>query len=172
MRSCRCGRSGATGARQPSRPTPRCRSPRRAPRDRRRPPAPRAWPTPSPSGSRRFAPTRQNRPTPSPRPAPHPPARPGPSPRDSDTPDRLKALAGLIAQPLGIRVATVDADGEFDTHEGQAATLTRDLGAVGEALAMFQADLEARGIANRVLTFVWSEFGRRPTANKSAGTDH
>jgi uncharacterized protein (DUF1501 family) len=66
----------------------------------------------------------------------------------------------------------VDADGEFDTHEGQAATLTRDLGAVGEALATFQADLEQRGIADRVLTFVWSEFGRRPEANKSLGTDH
>ena len=81
-------------------------------------------------------------------------------------------LAGLIAQPLGIRMATVDADGEFDTHEGQAQALDRDLGAVGEALATFQADLEARGVADRVLTFVWSEFGRRPEANKSGGTDH
>jgi uncharacterized protein (DUF1501 family) len=93
-------------------------------------------------------------------------------PEDNDTADRLKVLAGLLAQPLGIRVATVDADGEFDTHEGQAQTLDRDLGAVGEALATFQADLEARGIADRVLTFVWSEFGRRPTANRSGGTDH
>jgi uncharacterized protein (DUF1501 family) len=93
-------------------------------------------------------------------------------PADNETGDRLKVLAGLLSQPLGIRVATVDADGEFDTHEGQAQTLDQDLGAVGEALATFQADLEARGIANRVLTFVWSEFGRRPTANKSGGTDH
>jgi uncharacterized protein (DUF1501 family) len=104
--------------------------------------------------------------------SPDPLAGPVTYPQDNDTADRLKVLAGLIAQPLGIRVATVDADGEFDTHEGQAATLTRDLGAVGEALATFQADLEARGVADRVLTFVWSEFGRRPGANKSAGTDH
>ncbi|HWH93722.1 MAG TPA: DUF1501 domain-containing protein [Baekduia sp.] len=93
-------------------------------------------------------------------------------PADNETADRLRVLAGLIAQPLGIRVATVDADGQFDTHEGQALTLERDLGDVGEALAAFQADLEARGVADRVLTFVWSEFGRRPGANKSAGTDH
>jgi uncharacterized protein (DUF1501 family) len=93
-------------------------------------------------------------------------------PDNNDTADRLKVLAGLLGQPLGIRVATVDADGQFDTHEGQAATLTRDLGATGEALATFQADLEARGLADRVLTFVWSEFGRRPEANKSLGTDH
>ncbi|HMJ35564.1 MAG TPA: DUF1501 domain-containing protein [Baekduia sp.] len=93
-------------------------------------------------------------------------------PEGNDTADRLKVLAGLLAQPLGIRVATVDADGAFDTHEGQAQTLDRDLGAAGEALATFQSDLEARGIADRVLTFVWSEFGRRPTANRSGGTDH
>jgi uncharacterized protein (DUF1501 family) len=104
--------------------------------------------------------------------SPDPLAGPVTYPEDNDTADRLKVLAGLIAQPLGIRMATVDADGEFDTHEGQAQTLDRDLGAVGEALATFQADLEARGVANRVLTFVWSEFGRRPEANKSGGTDH
>jgi uncharacterized protein (DUF1501 family) len=93
-------------------------------------------------------------------------------PADNPTAARLKVLAGLLAQPLGIRVATVDAEAQFDTHEGQAATLEKDLGKVGEALATFQADLEARGIAQRVLTFVWSEFGRRPMANRSGGTDH
>jgi uncharacterized protein (DUF1501 family) len=103
---------------------------------------------------------------------PDPLAGPVAYPEDNDTADRLKVLAGLLSQPLGIRVATVDADGAFDTHEGQAQTLDRDLGAVGEALAAFQADLEARGLAQRVLTFVWSEFGRRPTANRSGGTDH
>jgi uncharacterized protein (DUF1501 family) len=104
--------------------------------------------------------------------APDPLAGPVAYPADNPTADRLKMLAGLLAQPLGIRVATVEADGAFDTHEGQAATLAKDLGAVGQALAAFQADLEARGVARRVLTFVWSEFGRRPTANKSGGTDH
>ena len=104
--------------------------------------------------------------------SPDPLAGPVTYPEDNDTADRLRVLAGLLAQPLGIRVATVDADGEFDTHEGQAATLDKDLGSVGEALATFQADLEARGVADRVLTFVWSEFGRRPEANKSGGTDH
>ena len=36
----------------------------------------------------------------------------------------------------------------------------------------FQADLEARGLADRVLVHLWSEFGRRPEENGSAGTDH
>jgi uncharacterized protein (DUF1501 family) len=36
----------------------------------------------------------------------------------------------------------------------------------------FQRDLEARGIADRVLVHVWSEFGRRAQENGSSGTDH
>jgi len=66
------------------------------------------------------------------------------------------------------------------------AALSRDLGAVVEllragvgmrvavvtALAKFQADLAAAGLAERVVTLVWSEFGRRAKANRSAGTDH
>jgi uncharacterized protein (DUF1501 family) len=39
------------------------------------------------------------------------------------------------------------------------------------SLYAFQRDLEARGIADRVLTLVWSEFGRRAEENGS-GTDH
>ena len=39
-----------------------------------------------------------------------------------------------------------------------------------QSLAAFQADLEARGLADRVLVHVWSEFGRRPEANGAAPT--
>ena len=42
---------------------------------------------------------------------------------------------------------------------------------VTDTIAAFQADLEARGLADRVITLVWSEFGRRPEENAS-GTDH
>jgi uncharacterized protein (DUF1501 family) len=90
----------------------------------------------------------------------------------NDIGDRLSHLAGLLDQPLGIRVATVDADADFDTHSGQPNELATGLGDVSNALASFQADLEQRGIADRVLTFVWTEFGRRPRENDSAGTDH
>ncbi|HEX8745235.1 MAG TPA: DUF1501 domain-containing protein [Thermoleophilaceae bacterium] len=93
-------------------------------------------------------------------------------PADNDLAERLSQLAGLLSQPLGIRVAAVEADGEFDTHDSQPADLTRGLREVSEALSAFQADLEARGLADRVLTFVWSEFGRRPQENESSGTDH
>jgi uncharacterized protein (DUF1501 family) len=97
---------------------------------------------------------------------------PVPYPDNNDLGKRLSRLAALLALPLGIRVATVDADGEFDTHDNQPEDLDKGLREVSAALAAFQADLEARGIADRVLTLVWSEFGRRPKANDSDGTDH
>jgi uncharacterized protein (DUF1501 family) len=101
-----------------------------------------------------------------------PVAYPPTSDRDGGLAARLQVLAGLLAQPLGIRVATVEADGDFDTHDDQRASLTRDLGSLSGALSAFQADLEARGVADRVLTLVWTEFGRRPQENGSSGTDH
>lgn len=85
---------------------------------------------------------------------------------------RLRSLAGLLAQPLGIRVATVEAPGDYDTHDDQPQELDEALRQLSQGLSAFQADLEARGVADRVLTFVWSEFGRRPQSNDSAGTDH
>jgi len=84
----------------------------------------------------------------------------------------LSQLAGLLSLPLGVRVAAVEAEGDFDTHDNQPRELDQGLRQVSEALAAFQADIEARGIADRVLTFVWSEFGRRPEGNESQGTDH
>ncbi|HEX8067822.1 MAG TPA: DUF1501 domain-containing protein [Thermoleophilaceae bacterium] len=93
-------------------------------------------------------------------------------PKGNELADRLASLAGLISQPLGIRVAAVEAEGQFDTHDDQPGDLAAGLREASEALSAFQADLEARGIADRVLTFVWSEFGRRPKENESRGTDH
>jgi uncharacterized protein (DUF1501 family) len=93
-----------------------------------------------------------------------------PYPAKSEFGRRLGHLAAMISKPLGIRVAHVQADGDFDTHDNQAS-LTRLLGDVSECLAAFQADLEARGVSRRTVTLVWSEFGRRPKENGS-GTDH
>ena len=86
-------------------------------------------------------------------------------------PRRLASLAEMIGRGLPLRVVALDANGGYDTHENQQATLDTNFGLLASSLAAFQADLEARGIADRVLVHVWSEFGRRPQANGS-GTDH
>ncbi|HEU4656910.1 MAG TPA: DUF1501 domain-containing protein [Capillimicrobium sp.] len=85
---------------------------------------------------------------------------------------RLGQLAALLSLPLGVRVATIDAPGDYDTHDNQPEELDDALRRLSRGLSAFQADLEARGIADRVLTLVWSEFGRRPQSNESSGTDH
>ena len=68
--------------------------------------------------------------------------------------------------------AALEATGEYDTHSDQAAGLAPALQTTAASLYSFQRDLEARGIADRVLVHVWSEFGRRGAENGSQGTDH
>lgn len=85
---------------------------------------------------------------------------------------KLAGLAAFIAAGLPTRVVTIRAAGGYDTHADQADDLDRNLRETCEAILAFQRDLEARGLADRVLTEMWSEFGRRPEENGSAGTDH
>jgi uncharacterized protein (DUF1501 family) len=85
---------------------------------------------------------------------------------------KLAGLAAYIGFGLPLSVITVNAPGGYDTHADQAADLDRNLRETCEGLLAFQRDLEARGLADRVLVEVWSEFGRRPEENGSAGTDH
>src|SRR5205085_984437 len=95
-----------------------------------------------------------------------------PTSPDTDIPQRLAGLAAMIAAGLPLRCVALTSDAQFDSHSSQAKTFTSDLSVIADALAAFQADLEARGIADRVLVHVWSEFGRRAQENGSAGTDH
>ena len=84
---------------------------------------------------------------------------------------RLAVLAEMLAMGLPLRCVALDANGGYDTHDGQAASLPDMLGLFAQSVAAFQADLEGRGLADRVIMHVWSEFGRRPQQN-GTGTDH
>ena len=84
----------------------------------------------------------------------------------------MRSLARMLAAGFGTRIAAVTSGGGFDTHENQLDDHPKLLRDVGDSLAAWQADLTARGLAGRVLTLVWSEFGRRPKDNDSNGTDH
>ena len=83
---------------------------------------------------------------------------------------RFGALAAMIAGGLPLQVVAIETGG-YDTHSNQAASLVPDLQEVANSLLGFQRDLEARGLQDRVLVHLWSEFGRRPEENGS-GTDH
>ncbi len=98
---------------------------------------------------------------------------PVPYPQGTDPfPTHLQGLAAMLHAGLPVRVVALEASGEYDTHAGQAAALTPALALTAQSLLAFQRDLEARGLADRVLTLVWSEFGRRAQENGSKGTDH
>ena len=90
----------------------------------------------------------------------------------SDLGQSLQSLARMLSAGFGTRVAAVRHGGGFDSHEEQPEQHAKNLADLDEALVAWQADLERRGLADRVLTLVWSEFGRRPADNESNGTDH
>jgi uncharacterized protein (DUF1501 family) len=87
-------------------------------------------------------------------------------------PRRLAGLAAMLAAGMPIRCAALKAPGMYDTHADQADELVQALKLTSDSLLAFQRDLEARGLADRVLVHVWSEFGRRARENGSDGTDH
>ena len=90
---------------------------------------------------------------------------------DDSFPHQLAGLAAMLAANLPLRCVAITAPGEYDTHSDQPQPLADGLDVTARSLLAFQRDLEARGLANRVLTLVWSEFGRRAEENDS-GTDH
>jgi uncharacterized protein (DUF1501 family) len=97
---------------------------------------------------------------------------PYPTSGTSDLPQRFAGLAAMIAGGLPLKCVALTTDTEFDTHSGQSAVFGAGVQLVADTLKAFQADLAARGIADRVLVQVWSEFGRRAQENGSDGTDH
>jgi uncharacterized protein (DUF1501 family) len=95
-----------------------------------------------------------------------------PTSSTDDLPARLAGLASMIQAGVPLKCVALTTDVQFDTHSSQADTFTTGVQLVADSLAAFQADLEARGVDNRVLVHVWSEFGRRALENGSDGTDH
>jgi uncharacterized protein (DUF1501 family) len=90
----------------------------------------------------------------------------------SGFPQRLAGLAAMLAAGLPLSCVALRAYGMYDTHADQPESFAQGLQLTSESLLAFQRDLEVRGLADRVLTLVWSEFGRRAEENGSDGTDH
>jgi uncharacterized protein (DUF1501 family) len=89
---------------------------------------------------------------------------------------RLQAVARLLGTTSGgnalpVRCVTLNAQGGYDTHSNQATQFSNNLLATAANIRAFWRDLVARGLDDRVVISVWSEFGRRPAENGS-GTDH
>jgi uncharacterized protein (DUF1501 family) len=84
---------------------------------------------------------------------------------------RLALTARLIQGGLGARIYSLEVGG-FDTHNDQLPLHENLLRTVSNGLAALDAELVRTGWADRVVTLVFSEFGRRVRENLSRGTDH
>lgn len=90
---------------------------------------------------------------------------------DSDLARRLRLVARLVAGGFGARLFHLELGG-FDTHARQGPVHAALLGELSAGLVAFQRDLQNEGVADDVVTLVFSEFGRRVAENASRGTDH
>jgi uncharacterized protein (DUF1501 family) len=92
---------------------------------------------------------------------------------------RLIAQLATATPALGTRVFYISIGG-FDTHANQANYRLPQtpgdqpvlLSGVARSLRAFYDDLIAHDMAGKVVTMIWSEFGRRAAQNESDGTDH
>ena len=84
---------------------------------------------------------------------------------------QLRTIGAMIRAEMPTRVYYASMGG-FDTHGGQPGTHANLLRQFSESIAAFQSDLKAQGNDLRVVTLVFSEFGRRVKQNASNGTDH
>lgn len=85
--------------------------------------------------------------------------------------DGLKFISQMISGGVSAPVFTVSLDG-FDTHANQQRAQAGLLKQLSDALLAFQSDLKDHGLEDRVMTLVFSEFGRRVQENSGKGTDH
>jgi len=83
----------------------------------------------------------------------------------------LQLASELITTGTGVKLLHVTLGG-FDTHYTELTRHDDLMGYLDTAVSAFYQDLNAHGMADRVLIATWSEFGRRPRENASAGTDH
>lgn len=84
---------------------------------------------------------------------------------------QLDVVAGLIEAGVPTRAYSVSLGG-FDTHADERGTQQRLLTELDGALTPFAQRLAKSDRGKQATVLVYSEFGRRVTANASQGTDH
>lgn len=80
----------------------------------------------------------------------------------------------LMARRLveaGVRMVSLTYGG-WDMHNNVTSGMKNQMPALDQALAALISDLDSRGLLERTLVMVSSEFGRTPKINQTAGRDH
>ena len=84
---------------------------------------------------------------------------------------QLNLVSRFIKGGLGTKVYMVSLGG-FDTHANQPERHEALMTRLTRAIQTFYKDLGDYGMAEKVLSMTFSEFGRRVAENGSSGTDH
>ena len=84
----------------------------------------------------------------------------------------LRLAAQLFAADQGVRIVHVPMGADFDTHDDHNGRYPGLMDDFDSSVAAFLADLDQRGLSDRVLVMTTSEFGRTIRDNDSAGLDH
>jgi hypothetical protein len=71
----------------------------------------------------------------------------------------------------GVRMVTLTYGG-WDMHNDVTAGMKRQMPALDQALSTLLTDLDERGLLDKTLVMLSSEFGRTPKINQNAGRDH
>lgn len=90
----------------------------------------------------------------------------------SDLGQGLRLAAQMFAAEQGIRIVHVPMHQDFDTHDDHSGRYGGLMDDFDASVAAFFADLDARGLSDRVLLMTTSEFGRTLRDNDSSGLDH
>ncbi|MEW6301930.1 MAG: DUF1501 domain-containing protein [Verrucomicrobiota bacterium] len=95
---------------------------------------------------------------------------------DTQFGNSVKTIAAFINGGLNARVfyaaQGIAVFGGYDTHADQPRRLSQLLDELDQTVSAFYQDLARCKNDKRVLTFTYSEFGRRVAENYSGGTDH
>ncbi len=95
---------------------------------------------------------------------------------DTQFGNSVKTIAAFINGGLDARAfyaaQGIAVFGGYDTHADQPRRLSQLLDELDNTVGAFYEDLARGGNADRVLTYTYSEFGRRAAENYSGGTDH
>lgn len=83
---------------------------------------------------------------------------------------KLRLAARLLNANLGVQVVSIG-QGEYDEHDSMLDDHNADLAELDAAVAAFFAELSPT-LAPITTVMTFSEFGRKPWANASNGTDH
>lgn len=84
---------------------------------------------------------------------------------------QMSLVSRFIKGGLGTKIYMVTLGG-FDTHNNQPNRHQNLMSRLSRAIKTFYDDLQKYGLADKVLSMTFSEFGRRVAENGSSGTDH